>query len=172
VDDPSDERIVVGRVLKPRGIRGEAFLYPLTDFVERFQALRDVTCELSGGRVLELRVSYVKSYGKRLAIKFKGVDTPEDAVAYRQGLLTVARTDVHALPDGTYYVFDIEGMPVVTDEGDALGVVKEVLTYPANDIFVVDRGGKDLMVPAVREWMEVDWENRRVVVRNAEALLG
>lgn len=164
----SDERVAVGRLLKPRGIRGEAFLHPLTDFEERFESLSSAVCEFPDGRTLDVRVSYVRRYGKRLAVKLKGVNTPEEAADYRGCLLTVPRDEVHELPDDTFYVFDVEGLPVVGEAGEALGTVREVLTYPANDVFVVTGDHGELMVPAVKEWVEV--RKDRVVIRDPEGL--
>lgn len=166
------ERVAVGRMLKPRGIQGEAFLHPLTDHVERFEALKTAECEFPDGRRSEVRIAYVRSYGKRLAIKLEGARTPEDVTAYRGALLTVAREDVHALPDDVFYVFEVEGMPAVTESGEPLGTVREVLTFPASDLYVIDRDGEELLVPAVKEWVEVDREQGRVVVKGAGRLLG
>ena len=168
-DLPAREaRVAIGRVLKPRGIEGEAFLHPLTDFPERFETLERAVCELPNGRQVKVEVDYVRSYGKRLAIRFQGVRTPEAAAVYGGGLLTVARGELHALPEDTFYVFQIEGLPVVSESGRLLGTVREVLNYPAQDVFVVASEAGDRMVPAVKEWVVV--EEERIVVRNAEGL--
>ena len=168
---PSDERVVVGRVLKPRALDGEAFMFPLTDHLERFDSLKVARCEFPNGTSTDVRIAYVRTYGKRQAVKLEGVDSSADIIPYRNALLTIPRDAVYELPEDTFYVFELEGLPAVTESGEPLGTVREVLTFPANDVYVIDRDGGEFMVPAVKEWVEVDREAGRVVVKNADSLL-
>lgn len=167
--DP-DSFVAIGKVLKPRGIRGEAFLDPLTDFPERFQSLDRVWVELSEGVRIALRVESVRNYGSRFAIKFQGVETPETVVRFRGSYLLVSRDAIFTLPKNTFYVFEIVGLLVETEKGEEVGRIVDVLSYPSNDVFVVDRQGEEVLIPAVQDLLSIDWAGNRIVVRNLEGL--
>ena len=161
--------VAIGKIMKPRGIRGEAFLLPLTDFPDRFDDLDTARLEAPDGAFSSLDVVYVRAYGPRTAIKFQGIDTPEEVGRLRGHFVLVPRDAVHPLPDDAFYVFQIEGLPVETASGQMVGQVVEVLSYPANDVYVVDRDGEDVLIPAVREFVRVDPD--KIVVQEIEGLL-
>lgn len=161
--------VAIGKIMKPRGIRGEAFLLPLTDFPERFDDLDAVRVESPDGAFSSLDVAYVRAYGPRTAIKFQGIDTPEEVGRLRGHFVLVTHDAVHPLPEDAFYVFQIEGLPVETASGQRVGQVVEVLSYPANDVYVVDRNGEDVLIPAVREFVRVDKD--KIVVQEIEGLL-
>jgi 16S rRNA processing protein RimM len=163
--------VAVGKVQKPRGIRGEVYFFPLTDFPERFDGLETIVVEKPDGSRSSLDVDGVRFYGKRPTIKFRGVGTPEAVDRFRGSLLLVPRDQVHPLPEDTFYVFEVVGLKVETEDGEAVGQVKDVLSLPANDVYVVEREGKELLLPAVRDVMQVDLEGGRVIVRGVEDLL-
>lgn len=166
-EDPS-AFVAIGRVMRPRGIQGEAFFLPLSDVEDRFQDLDEVRAELPGGGFETLRIERIRRVGKRMAVKFVGVERPEDVTAYRNCYLQIPRDAIHPLPDDTFYVFEVVGMDVVTEAGKLIGPVREVLTHPANDIYVVDRDGEEVMLPAMRDLMTVDREAGRIVLRDRD----
>ena len=144
-------------------------MLPLTDFPERFDDLDAVRVESPDGAFSSLEVAYVRAYGPRTAIKFQGIDTPEDVGRLRGHFVLVTHDAVHPLPEDAFYVFQIEGLPVETASGQMVGQVVEVLSYPANDVYVVDRNGEDVLIPAVREFVRVDKD--KIVVQEIEGLL-
>jgi 16S rRNA processing protein RimM len=170
-DGVDDTLVAIGRVAKPRGIHGEAHLVPMTDFPERFEDLESVVLQKHDGTRLTVHVERVKAYGNRLAIKFRGYRNPEAVSTLRGAHLLVPRDETYPLPEDVFYVFDIIGLDVVTEAGDAVGRVKDVLSLPAQDVYVVDRDGKELLLPAVRDVLKVEMEARRIVVKNLDGLL-
>jgi len=163
--------VAIGRVLKPRGVQGEAFLQSLTDFPERFDTLTSVRVELPDRTQVCLDVTYIRFYGTRLAIKFKGADTPEAVLRYRGAYIQVPQDAVHPLPEDTFYVFELVGMPVETASGKPVGRVVDVLAHPANDVYVIDRNGEEVLIPAVREFVAIDRAAGKLVVQEIEGLL-
>lgn len=163
--------VSIGKVMKPRGIQGEAFLLSLTDFPERFDDLKSVRLARADGTHVFLNVAYVRPFGnKRLAIKFQGVDTPEAVLVYRDAYLQVPKASVHPLPDDVFYVFEVVGLPVETAGGQAIGRVIDVLSYPAHDVYVVDRNGEEVLIPAVREIVTIDRASGKIVVQEIAGL--
>lgn len=163
--------VVIGKLQKPRGIKGEIFCFPLTDFVERFADLETVTAILPGGRREELTLQNARMYGSRLALKFEGYDTPEAVIAYRGSELVVPKDETFELPEDTFYVYEIVGMTVETEAGEPVGTVKEVLTLPGNDVYVVDRNEEEVLIPAVRELVTIDGDAKKIVVQSLEGLV-
>lgn len=165
------EDVAIGKLHKPRGISGEVFCQPLTDFVERFENLETVTAIFPGGRREILLIEHARLYGTRLAIKFKGVNTPEAAKLFRGVHLVVPKDETFNLPDDIFYVYEIVGMMVETEDGETVGPVKDVLSVPGSDIYVVDRNGEEVLLPAVKELMTVDRDARKIVVVSLEGLV-
>lgn len=169
--DDSLDYVAIGKVLKPRGIHGEAFLMLLTDFPERFKGLRLVRAETPDGSVTELDIDYVRKYGNRMGIKFRGVDSPDAVSKFRNYVIQVPRDSVFPLPDDVFYVFEVIGMTVETTDGELVGEVVDVLSIPANDVYVVDRNGEEVLLPAARELLTIDRDAKKIVVQDIEGLL-
>ena len=163
--------VAVGRVLKPRGLQGEAFLVALTDFPERFQDLDEVLVQMPDGARTPLRIGSIRAYGNRFGVKFLGVEDIEAVSRFRGGLLLIPREAVHPLPQDTFYVFEVVGLAVETEAGEAVGRVVDVLSLPGNDVYVVDRAGQEILVPAVRHFVRVDLKAGRIVVRDLDGLI-
>ena len=144
---------------------------PLTDFVERFEDLDEVLLERPDGSRNRLGVENIRAYGNRMAIKFDGIETPEAVAELRGSLLVVRREEVHPLPEGFHYVFEIVGLEVETEVGERIGRVVDVLPMPANDVYVVDRDGEEVLLPAIKDLIRIDKSGGRLVIRDMEGLL-
>jgi len=89
----------------------------------------------------------------------------------RGSLLVVRREEVHPLPEGFHYVFEIVGLEVETEAGERIGRVVDVLPMPANDVYVVDRDGTEVLLPAIQDLIRIDKSEGRLVIRDMEGLL-
>ena len=158
--------ITVARVIKPFGLRGRVAVEPLTDFPERF----------APGSILFIddqpfEVTASRPQRQRWVLKFKDISTPEDAETLRGALLQIPESQLHPLPDGQYYRFQIVGLLAVTKDGRELGPVKDVLETPANDVYQVQTPTGDLLVPALPEFvMQVDLEAGRMIIEEMEVV--
>ena len=165
VPDASNERIVIGRVGAAHGIRGELRIIPLTDFPERFSALREV---MVGDELLH--IESVKPQGKNFLMRFREYAVREDAQRLTGRLLTVARAEAAPLDEGEYYVFDIVGLTVYDEEDNELGTVENVLRTGSNDVYAVrSEDGREILIPALRKVVRtIDVPNGRMTVRLSE----
>ncbi len=86
-------------------------------------------------------------------MKFAEISTPEDADVLRGAVVEANASDLPEQPKGVYYHYQIIGLKVLTESGEALGRVSEIIESPANDVYVVtpDDGGDELLVPALEE---------------------
>lgn len=139
----SEEPVTIGRVLAPHGIRGELKVEPLTDFPERFE--RGSRFWLAG---IERTVERGRWQARSVILKLAGIDNRDDAEKLRDEALTVPAI-ANLTDEGAYYIHDIIGLRVEDSGGDTLGVVKEVLTTGANDVYVVHGDRGELLLPAL-----------------------
>ena len=156
------ERIIIGKVGKPHGIKGDLIVYPLTDFPERFDNLPNVTV---GDELLT--VKSLKWHGTILLMRFGDYDTRETAAQLTGKLLSVPSDDRMPLAEGEYYTADIIGMQVFDEADSLLGEIVEILTTGANDVYVVRRvGTNDLLLPALKKVvLNIDIVNKKMLVR-------
>lgn len=160
------EWVTIGAVTAPHGVRGEVRVMPLTDFPDRFFDLKRVFL-LQGATRHEYRVEGVKSLSRGLfLLKLQGVDRREDAERLRRAEVQVPRAEAVPLPPGMYYVFDLVGARVVTVDGQELGLLKDVLTTAANDVYVVEDGaGREVLIPAVSHVvLSIDVDRGEIIV--------
>jgi 16S rRNA processing protein RimM len=163
--------IVIGEVTGAHGVRGAVRVAPVTDFPDHLLTLERVFV-VRGGMGRSTRVERAWPAGTRVVMKLAGVETPEEAAALRGATVRIPPTEVHPLPPGRFYIFQIVGLRVRTPEGQALGVVTEVLQTGSNDVYVVRTpDGKDLLLPATDEVIQtIDVAAGQMVVRPPEWL--
>jgi len=162
----------VGVIVKTHGIKGEVKVYPTTDSPLRFEDLTHVKLKL-GKTVRELEIEQVRFFKNLVILKFKGIDNINDVEQYKGADLYIPREEGQELEEGEYYIADIIDIRVVTDTGEELGTVKDVLETGANDVYIVKRKGqKDLLIPATEECiLDVDIEQNVMTVHLLDGLL-
>jgi len=162
--------VVVGRVIRPHGVRGEMRVQPETDFPERLGALGQALL-VTDERSEPVRIEAVRPAGDAVLVKVAGIDTPEAVEVWRGAALAVPRELAAPLPEGRHYVFDVLGLTVVTEEGQVLGTVDEIIRTPGNDVYVV-RGAREILVPAISSVvLRIEPAQGRMVVRPMPGML-
>ncbi len=163
----SNDWIVVGRVLGAWGVRGDVRVEPQSDDPDRFSPGSRVFLDGSPTVVLSNR-----PHKGGLVVRLESVAARNAAEVLKGASLTVPREEVGPLPDGSFYHFEIIGLPVYTTDGEELGVVHEILATGSNDVYVVrDSAGKERLVPALNGVvLTVDLEGRRMTVELPEGL--
>ena len=161
------EFVVVGRIVRPWGIRGEVKVRVETDFPERFTP---------GQRFFILGRPYL-CQGARLQrgfaiLKLEGVDTRDDAEALRGLALEVPASEVPELPPDTYYHFQLRGLEVWTTGSEHLGQVTEILSTGSNEVLIVEGPRGQVLIPFIGDVVrEVDLEEGRILVEAVPGLL-
>ncbi|HWR83413.1 MAG TPA: ribosome maturation factor RimM, partial [Candidatus Deferrimicrobium sp.] len=168
----TDEFIVVGKLGRPRGVNGELHVTLATDFPERFIGLTEIFVRDKGGWEKRGLVSS-RMVGGQPVLGFENVTSPEEAARLTNRELAVPRNLAVALPEGTYYIFDLIGCDVFDESsGEQIGQVADVERYPANDLYVVRAAdGRQWLCPVVRHVVKsVDIKGRKIVVDRAGLL--
>lgn len=157
---------MVGRIVKAHGTDGEVLVEVLSDAPDRFApGARLEAGDLDGER-RTLKVHRSRVDRGKLLVAFTGIRTRDEAAAVRGSLLSIAAADVAPPPEGTYYEWQIVGLDVVDQDGKPLGMLDRVDERAGNDLWVVDTGHGEVMVPAVEEFIRsVDLDARKVVVQ-------
>ncbi|MCP4704653.1 MAG: 16S rRNA processing protein RimM [candidate division Zixibacteria bacterium] len=159
------EYIAVGRFGKTRGVSGEIFVSPLTDFPNRFTKGKTFWIETKDGWE-KIKLTAGKQYSNRPAVKLEGISNPEEAKRLTNFFLYIKKEELQELPDGQFYLFDLVDCRVVDDKDNCYGRVIEIEEYPGNDVLVIEakNGGKYLF-PMVREHIKkIDTDGKTIVV--------
>ena len=158
--------MVVGVVTGAWGVRGAVKVDPLTYTDRRFEPGSVVYLAGAPTRVLDSRRSK-----RTIILALDGVVDRNVAESLRGTELTIAPDQLEALPEGSYYHFDIVGMDVYTEEGERLGAVKEIIVTGGNDVYVVGGAPRDILIPALRDVvLDIAKERNRMTVRLPEGL--
>jgi len=153
--------LVVGRVTAPFGVNGEVKVRPETDDPARFSRLLQVCLEFPDGAERLVRVRRARVTAASVLVTFVGYRDRDAAEALRGALVKIKQSMALPLPEGSYYLHQLLGLRVVTEDGRDLGEITEVLKYPANDVYATPTA----MIPAVREVVkEIDLEAKRMLV--------
>ncbi|MDD2921579.1 MAG: ribosome maturation factor RimM [Anaerolineales bacterium] len=161
--------LVIGFLRRPHGLRGEIIMDIHTDFPERIKSGRKV---LIGEKHQPHTFDTVREHANGLLVSFRGVDTPEDAGKFRNQWVYVKAAETPPLPEGQYYKYQLVGLDVVDDNGNALGKLAEILETGANDVYVVkNEEGKEILLPAIPPViLNIDMNQRVMKVHLLEGL--
>lgn len=167
-----EERLRVGVVSSTHGIRGEVKVFPTTDDVGRFKKLKNLFL-VQNNKEQELEIEGVKFFKKFAILKFKGIDNINDVEAFRGGELYIPRSAARKLAKNEFYIGDLIGLTVQTEEGRVLGELTDVIETGANDVYSVRmENGKELLLPAIRQCiLNVDLEQKEMTIHLMKGLL-
>ncbi len=139
----------VGVISNTHGIKGEVKVFPTTDDPERFEELEKAFIVFKG-EYKEVSISSVKYFKQFVILKFKEYNDINDILKFKGCDLVVDRENAVPLEENEYFICDLIGLKVVTEDGD-FGVLKDVLTGNANDVYVVDHEGREVLLPVIDE---------------------
>lgn len=167
-----EERLQVGIISSTHGVRGEVKVFPTTDDVNRFKKLKEVILD-TGRETKVLEIEGVKFFKQFAILKFKGIDTLNDVEKYRGQSLYVTRENAVKLKKDEYFIADLMGLRVLDEEGQEIGVLKEVLETGANDVYIITMNdGRELLLPAIKQCvLEVNVEEGFIRIHILDGLL-
>jgi 16S rRNA processing protein RimM len=165
--DLADWCVDVGRVRRPHGVCGEIAVTPLTDRPDRFADLERVAVFPERGTPRLVRIEGFRPVRGLAYLRLEGMKNRNAAEGLRGALLRIRRDMRYELEQGEYWIDDLVGLAAVTDDGRSLGTIREVLTLPANDVYVTEH----CLIPALRDMvLAVDLEAKTMTVRAVPGL--
>ena len=162
----------IGQIVNTFGIKGMVKVKPFTDDIRRFDELKNVYVERKDNQ-MEYEIEEVKYHKDMVLIKFKGIDKIEQAELLRNSYLSISRDSVEELEEGRYYIVDMLGLEVYTDEQILLGTLEDIFNTGSNDIYVVkNKEGKQILLPAIQDVIkQIDMENKKIIVHLLPGLI-
>lgn len=167
-----DNFLEIGQIVNSYGIKGFLKVVPFTDDITRFDDLDSVYIEKN--KKLEKKLIEEVKYHKNLVLlKIKGIDDINDTEQYKNCILKIDRADAVELPEDTYFITDMMGIEVYTEENEFLGNLTDIFPTGSNDVYVVkDELGKQILLPAIGEVIkDVNIETRKMIVKIIPGLI-
>lgn len=141
----------VGQIVNTFGIKGFVKVNPLTDDAERFEELESVFV-VKNKELIEMKIEEIKYHKNMVLIKFKGIEDINMAEKYKGCYIKIKRENAKKLPEDTYFIADLIGLPVYDESGKLLGKVDDIYNNKNHDIYVVkDELGKQILLPSTKE---------------------
>lgn len=161
----------VGQIVNTYGIKGFVKVVPLVDNNNQFKSFKTLYIQ-EKHNISELQIEEVKFSKNLVLLKFKGIETIEQAEELRNLYLEAKRSDIK-LEEGAHFIVDLLGLEVYTEEGILLGKLKEVLQPGANDVYIVeDEAKKEILLPAIPDVIKnIDIEENKMIVKLIEGLI-
>lgn len=166
------ERLEVGQIVNTFGIKGFVKIYPYVDDISRFDNLKKVHIK-SKKEEKELQIEEVKYQKNMVLVKFKGIETVENAEKLRNSFVEIDRADAIPLEEGQYFIADLLGLNVFLDTGEKLGVLEDIYNTGSSDIYVVKNElGKQFLLPYIDEVIkQINLEEGKIIVHIIEGLI-
>ncbi len=158
----------IGQIVNTHGLRGDLKVMPWCDDPEIFDELAYVIID---GEEYDIEKSRMQK--NMVLLKLAGIDDINDAEKYRNKVMTVPREELGELPEGTYYICDLLGCNVTTDEGRDLGEICDIIKTGSNDVYVVkDSSGNQVLIPVIDEVvLSVDVDEKKIVIKPLKGLI-
>lgn len=162
------DKILIGKITSAVGLRGEVKVYNYSDSPEIYE----ITPEIFVGEDLHEILS-VRTQKNMVVLKLSDITDRDAAEKLRGKELFITEEDLPELPEGQFYVRDLIGMQVVTEDGETLGPVTDVIQNTAQDLFEVElETGRKVLIPKVDAFvLDIDADRRQITVRLQEGLL-
>lgn len=166
------QELEIGQIVNTFGIKGIVKVVPFTDDITRFDNLKKVYIKTKSAKK-EYEIEEVKYHKNMVLIKLKGIENPEEAANLKNAYLLIDRKDAVPLPKNSYYIVDLLGLEVYSDENVLLGILDDIYNTGSNDIYVVkDKNGKQILLPAISEVIKnIDIENKKITVHLLNGLI-
>jgi 16S rRNA processing protein RimM len=164
--------IAIGRISKPIGTRGRMKIFPLTDDNLRFAGLKSVWIGKNTNEAKRRNINLVQADARQVVVDLEGIQTPEEVNKLKDRYLFIPKEQAVELQAGTYFIDDVIGCEVITEENERIGIVSDLLALPANDMWIVRNGSKEFLIPAVKSIIrKVDVKMKRITIKAIEGLL-
>lgn len=167
-----DDLLQVGVISSTHGISGEVKVFPTTDDVQRFKKLKHVILD-TGKQQLILEIEGVKFFKQFAILKFKGIDNINDIEMYKGKSLLVTRENAVKLQKDEYFIADMIGMEVYTEDQVLFGTLDDVLLTGANDVYEIKTKEHGMvLVPAIKDCiLDINIETKKMIIHLMDGLI-
>jgi len=162
----------MGKVVRPHGRDGALRIKSYAQSEESFLIVGKVFLRSSFGETREYVVSSVRPHKNILLMKLEGLNTLEEAEKYRGAAILIKRDLLPREGEEEYFWHELIGLEVYLSGGEYVGTIKHILPTGSNDIYVVQEGKKEVLIPAIHDVVqEIDLIHNRMIISEVEGLL-
>lgn len=164
--------IVIGRVSRPHGVKGEIRIEYFNPGLHFFSQYSSIVLQGEAGDLRSCQVIVSRPHKKAVIVTLEGVRTREEAEKLRGDWVLVDTDELPATEEDEYYWYEIVGMQVFTEAGRYIGEVEQIVPTGSNDVYVVRREEKEFLIPATKHVVvDIDRETNKIVIHPLEGLL-
>ena len=163
-----EQFLEIGQIVNTFGIKGMIKVKAFTDDIQRFSELKEVLIDEK-----EYKIQEVKYHKNMVLLQLEGITKIEEAEKLKNEYLKIKRENAIPLEEDTYFVVDLIGLNVYSDENEYLGELIDIFNTGSNDIYVVkDEMGKQILLPGIPDVLKnVDLEKGRITVHLIPGLI-
>lgn len=161
------EKIHIGKIVNAVALKGEVKVYTYSD-PARYKEISEIYVENEPHKIQNVRFQ-----GNTVILKLAGIDDRNAAEACKNKDIYITEDELPQLPEDTYYIRDLIGMDVVSEDGKVSGTLSDIITGTAQDLYEVKlENGKELLIPGVGEFiLDININERKITVKLPEGLL-
>ena len=165
------EYFEIGQIVNTSGLKGVVKVNPFTDDMSRFEELKKVFIE-KNKELTEYEIEEVRYHKNQVLLKFKNIDSIEEAEKFRNCYIKISRKDAKKLPEDTYFIVDLIDTNVYLENNEYVGKIIDVFSTGSNDVYVVKREeNSDLLIPAIKDVVKkVDIKNKKMIINLIKGL--
>lgn len=165
------EYFEIGQIVNTSGLKGVVKVNPFTDDVSRFEELKKVFIE-KNKELTEYEIEEVRYHKNQVLLKFKNIDSIEEAEKFRNCYIKISRKDAKKLPEDTYFIVDLIDINVYLENNEYVGKIIDVFSTGSNDVYVIKREeNSDLLIPAIKDVVKkVDIKNKKMIINLIKGL--
>lgn len=165
------EYFEIGQIVNTSGLKGVVKVNPFTDDMSRFEELKKVFIE-KNKELTEYEIEEVRYHKNQVLLKFKNIDSIEEAEKFRNCYIKISRKDAKKLPEDTYFIVDLIDTNVYLENNEYVGKIIDVFSTGSNDVYVIKReGNTDLLIPAIKDVVKkVDIKNKKMIINLIKGL--
>lgn len=168
----SNEPVLLGKVVATHGIRGQLRVVAFSGEFDTIRSLDSVILKGADGKMETFAVAATAVHGRKLLVALKGYDDINQVLPLVGREVYTFRGEMPELPPGEYYWCDLLGLKVVTEAGEALGVLTDIIATGSNDVYVVKDGQREYLIPALEDVIrEISLDDGVMTVSPPEGLL-
>ena len=162
----------IGQIVNTNGLKGFLKVKPLTDDITRFEKLKTIYIQ-KAKELIEFKIQEVKYNKQSVLLKLEGIDDITEAEKYKNFYIKISKENAVELETNSYFIVDIIGCQVYTDENEYLGNVVDVFQTGSNDVYTLKNSeGKEILIPAIKEVIKnVDIKNKKIVIHLMDGLI-
>lgn len=165
------EYFEIGQIVNTSGLKGIVKVNCFSDDIRRFDKLSKVLIE-KNKNLTEYMIEEVRYSKNQVLIKFKGIDTIEEAETFKNCYIKIKREELEELPEDTYYIVDLIGINVYLENEILVGEIIDVFPTGSNDVYVIKREeNTDLLIPAIKDVVKsINIKEKKMIINLIEGL--